>query len=521
MRCPNIVNHLSKSFASERSVKNISQVHEGSGNTLYNGTQTFAVDRAGLTNYRLHADLSGVEHHTKASSGPGGTAWWLVSEYKDGDGNWGNSDRHPLSAHWAAEESLNYFKSVHARTGMYSGYKLRIHPRLPQTNAFYNQDNGFENIYVGDGLSTVDIMGHEYTHGVVRASANLVYQGESGALNESFADIFGVAIERYAGGGLDWTVGEDWQAIRSLQTPGSFGDPDTYLGPRWANTAVGQPDNGGVHTNSGVQNRWFFLLAQGGTQNGVTVAGIGFDNAIKVAYRNLTVYLTSASNYAAARAGSINAANDLFGTCSAQTRAVTNAWAAVGVGAVANCTPPPPAITASISGPSSLAQNVSGTWTANATGGTGSYTYQWTANGRAAGTGKTMTEKIRTGESSLDITLVVKSGGAQRTVYRDVYCTNCTGTGGPSDPKLTVSIYPNPTSDVLNVQLQKSDNQAALDVGENAYAIYDDRGYQIQRTMSRDLKYQFDTRRLPSGTYYVEVVNKEGILRERVYIQKR
>ena len=507
----------------EGALKSISQIHEGSGNTLYNGNQNFAVDHAGLINYRLHANLPGAEHHTKASSGPGGTAWWLVSEYKDGDGNWGNSDRHPVSAHWAAERAWAYYINVHARAGMFNGYKLRIHPRLAQENAFYNRDNGYENIYVGSNLSTIDIMGHEYTHGVVRASANLVYQGESGALNESFADIFGVAIERDAGAGLDWTVGEDWRAIRSLQTPGNFGDPDTYLGARWANTGAGQPDNGGVHTNSGVQNRWFFLLAQGGTQNGVTVAGIGFDNAIRVVYRNLTVYLTSTSNYADARAGAIRAANDLFGTCSAQTRAVTNAWAAVGVGAVANCTPPPPAVTASISGPNSLGQNVSGTWTANASGGTGTYTYQWTANGRTAGTSRTMTERIRTGERWLDITLVVRSGGLQRTVTRYVSCTNCGGgplePDGPPDQELYINIYPNPTSDELNVELQKGDSLAAIDIGENAYTIYDDRGQQISRATSRDLSQQFDTRRLPSGTYYVEVANREGTLRKRIYIK--
>ena len=504
-------------------LKSISQIHEGSGNTLYNGTQNFAVDHAGLINYRLHANLPGAEHHTKASSGPGGTAWVLVSEYKDGDGNWGNSDRHAVSAHWAAERSWSYYINVHARAGMFNGYKLRIHPRLPQENAFYNRDNGFENIYVGSNLSTLDIMGHEYTHGVVRASSNLVYQGESGALNESFADIFGVAIERDAGGGLDWTVGEDWRTIRSLQNPRGFGDPDTYLGLNWANTGAGTPDNGGVHTNSGVQNRWFFLLSQGGTQNGVAVAGIGFDNAIRVAYRTLTVYLTSTSNYAAARAGSIRAANDLFGTCSAQTRAVTNAWAAVGVGAVANCTPPPPPITASISGPTSLAQNVSGTFTATASGGTGTYTYQWTANGRAAGTSRTMTERIRTGESSLDITLIVRSGGIQRTVTKYVSCTNCSGGPGgpPVDPQIRVSIFPNPTSDEINVELRSEDSPAAAGIEETSYSIYDDRGNIIYQITSSDPKQNFDTRRLPSGTYYVEVANKEGILRERIYIKKQ
>ena len=510
----------------EKVLKSVSQIHEGSGNTLYNGTQNFAVDHAGLINYRLHANLPGAEHHTKASSGPGGTAWWLVSEYKDGDGNWGNSDRTPTSAHWAAERAWAYYINVHTRPGISNGYKLRIHPRFPG-GPMFDRANGFENIYLNGDWPTLDVVGHEYTHGVIIASANLVYQGESGALNESFADIFGVAIKRNATGTLDWTVGEDrGPRARNFQNPGTVDapftpQPDTYLGPRWGSTTT-TFDAGNVHTNSGVQNHWFFLLSQGGTQNGVTVAGIGFDNAIRVVYRNLTVYLTSTSNYADARAGAIRAANDLFGTCSAQTRAVTNAWAAVGVGAVANYTPPPPPITASISGPSSLAQNVLGTWTANASGGTGSYTYQWTVNDRAAGTSRTMSERIRTGERSLDIILVVRSGGVQRTVTRYVNCTNCGGgREDPIEPSLYISIYPNPTSDELNIELQKSDSLAAVDIGENAYSIYDDKGQQINRVTSRDLQQKFDTQRLPSGTYYVEVANKEGVLRKRVYIKRQ
>ena len=117
--------------------------------------------------------------------------------------------------------------------------------------------------------------------------------------------------------------------------PNLYGDPDTYLGTNWA---TGPGDNGGVHTNSGVQNFWYYLLCQGGSGtndngNAYTVSGIGVSSAEKIVYRSLTTYLTPTSQYADARVGAIQAAQDLFGACAPEVIAVTNAWYAVGVGA--------------------------------------------------------------------------------------------------------------------------------------------------------------------------------------------
>jgi len=200
----------------------------------------------------------------------------------------------------------------------------------------------------GDGVNftplvCLDVVGHEITHGVTQYSANLRYLGESGALNESFSDIFGneveFAKEGVPGSGTgNWRMGEDITpsglGIRNMQNPNEFNDPDTYLGTYWVTTGSG--DAGGVHTNSGVQNFWFYLLCEGGSGtndhgNAYNVSAIGFTKAAAIAYRNLTVYLTPSSNYYAARVGAINSAIDLYGAGSPEVQAVMDAWDAVGV----------------------------------------------------------------------------------------------------------------------------------------------------------------------------------------------
>ena len=120
-----------------------------------------------------------------------------------------------------------------------------------------------------------------------------------------------------------------------MSNPNGFGDPDTYLGNGWVPTTSGS-DNGGVHSNSGVQNHWFYLLTEGGAgvnDDGVAfdVTGLGLEEAAQIAYRNLNVYLQPGSYYFDARLGTINAAIDLFGENSQQFQSIIDAWNAVGV----------------------------------------------------------------------------------------------------------------------------------------------------------------------------------------------
>lgn len=271
-----------------------------------------------------------------------GTNYGNSVDFTDGDNFWnnvnGNLDQYATDAHWGAEMTYDYFLNEHGRNS--------IDDANMQINSYVHYDNGYFNAFwdgqrmvYGDGnnspLTALDICGHEMTHGVTDFSANLIYQDEYGALNESFSDIFGAAVEFVANPSSgDWLMGEDVGTFRSMSNPGQFGDPDTYNGPDWY---TGTGDNGGVHINSGVQNKWFYILVEGesgtnGIGDSYNVTGIGLQDAQDIAYRTLTVYLGPTSEYADARFYSIQAATDLFGGCSPQVIATTNAWYAVGVG---------------------------------------------------------------------------------------------------------------------------------------------------------------------------------------------
>ncbi|MBL7923799.1 MAG: M4 family metallopeptidase, partial [Bacteroidia bacterium] len=191
-----------------------------------------------------------------------------------------------------------------------------------------------------DSYTCIDITGHEFTHGVDDYTADLDYQDESGALDESFADIFGELVEIYTEGpqpaGDAWKVANDKStgSIRSMANPISFNDPDTYLGTNWYS---GSNDNGGVHTNSGVQNHCFYLLCEGGSgfnSHGdyYDVNGIGTDDAKEIAFL-AHQYLWGTAAFIDSRDAWLEAATDLYGSCSQQSIQTGNAWYAVGVGA--------------------------------------------------------------------------------------------------------------------------------------------------------------------------------------------
>ncbi len=191
----------------------------------------------------------------------------------------------------------------------------------------------------------LDIVGHELSHGVTGFTSRLIYQGESGALNEAFSDIMGTSIEFYfqpPGNGplqADYLLGEDIvtssptnqrNGIRSMQSPTLFGDPDHYT-LRY----TGTQDNGGVHTNSGIANNAYYLAIEGGTHRlGARVTGVGGANREqieRVFYRAFTAFLVPSSNFAATRIATIQAARELYPGNAAVEAAVAQAWTAVGV----------------------------------------------------------------------------------------------------------------------------------------------------------------------------------------------
>ena len=309
----------------------------GTATTLYSGTQTITCDNSSGP-FRLQETGRGNGIRTFTSSH---TTNYPTTDITNGSSNWSINEA-GLDAHWGAEMTYDYYLNVHGRNSIDgSGFRLDswVHYDNNYGNAFWD---GTRMTY-GDGsgnntpFTAIDITGHEITHGLTENTANLVYNAESGALNESFSDIFGISIDFINRPGVaDWVLGDDLGfIIRDMANPNSQGDPDTYFGNNWASLTGG--DNGGVHTNSGVQNFWFVLLVDGGSgtnDNGdpYTVNALGLTVAGQIAYRNLTVYLTQTSEYADSRFYAIQSAVDLFGGCTPEVQEVTNAWYAVGVG---------------------------------------------------------------------------------------------------------------------------------------------------------------------------------------------
>ena len=186
----------------------------------------------------------------------------------------------------------------------------------------------------------LDVVAHELTHGVTDYTSALIYRNESGALNEAFSDIMGTSVEFFvqpAGNGdlrADYLCAEDVVkpgGLRSMENPQVHGDPDHY-----SRRFLGTSDNGGVHTNSGIANHAFYLAIEGGTNrtSGLAVQGVGAESREqieRVFYRAFTQMLPANATFALARAATIQAARDLFGSNSNAERAVTQAWTAVGV----------------------------------------------------------------------------------------------------------------------------------------------------------------------------------------------
>ncbi len=326
-------------------LKTATRIHDANTNgtavTAYRGAKPIVADSYNGA-YRLYETTRGNGVRTRNMLK--GTSYGAAVEFSDADNYWNNVnanlDQYAGDAHWGAEMTYDFYLTMGRNSINGNGYLLNlyVHYNTNYVNAFWDGTR----MTFGDGnatydpLTTLDITGHEITHGLDEFTANLDYSYEPGALNESFSDIFGAAVEWYADSAqANWLIGEDiGGAFRSMSNPNAYGDPDTYLGTNWY---TGTADYGGVHTNSGVQNHWYYRLVLGGSGtndigNAFSVVGIGRNKANQIAWRNLVNYLTSTSDYADARFYAIQAANDLFGACSQEVASTTKAWYAVGVG---------------------------------------------------------------------------------------------------------------------------------------------------------------------------------------------
>lgn len=249
-------------------------------------------------------------------------------------------DRAAVSAHVNAAKTYDFYKNTYGRNSYdNAGARLNstVHYSTNYNNAFWD---GTKMVY-GDGDGTtfvalsgaLDVVAHELTHAVTEYTAGLVYQNESGAINEAVSDIMGTVAEYSVGSNFDWLVGEDiytpgvsGDALRSMSNPAAYGDPDHY-----SKRYTGTQDNGGVHINSGIINKAAYLLGNGGTFYNVSVTGIGVPKLGAIYYRALNVYLTPNSNFSSLRAAVVQSAKDLYGSTSAEATAAAKSFDAVGV----------------------------------------------------------------------------------------------------------------------------------------------------------------------------------------------
>ncbi|MDO8368384.1 MAG: M4 family metallopeptidase [Saprospiraceae bacterium] len=244
-----------------------------------------------------------------------------------------------ISSHYNSIKSFDYFSSKFGRNSIdgVGGNVISI-VNVSEANGT-SMENAFWNgqaMFYGNGGSTfkplargLDVGGHEMTHGVIEKTANLIYQNESGALNESFADVFGQMID---GDANDWKIGEDVMqsggglptALRDLSNPHNGQAANSaFWQPNHTNEQfTGAADNGGVHINSGITNRAFFIFASN--------AAVGTTKAEQVYYKALRDYIVKSSKFIDCRIAVIQAATDLYGASVANIAA--DAFAQVGIG---------------------------------------------------------------------------------------------------------------------------------------------------------------------------------------------
>ncbi|WP_307133582.1 M4 family metallopeptidase [Streptomyces aurantiacus] len=336
----------------------------GDGRSLYGGEVPLETTQTGST-YQLSDPTRGNTYTGDAQNKTDSCILILCYQraaapvLTDTDNHWGTgatSDRASaaVDAQYGTDTTWDYYKKVHGRTGIAGDGKgsfNRVHYGSAYNNAFW--DDGCFCMTYGDGdgttfgpLVSLDVSGHEMSHGVTSKTAALTYSGEPGGLNEATSDIFGTLVEFHAANSSDpgdWLIGEKVvkpgfgrSALRYMDQPSKDGKSADC----WT-SSVGDLD---VHYSSGVANHFAYLLAEGSgpktiggvAHNGTTcddtkVTGIGRAKLGAIWYRALTVYMTSSTKYAGARTATLDAAKDLYGADSAEHAAVDAAWSAVSV----------------------------------------------------------------------------------------------------------------------------------------------------------------------------------------------
>jgi bacillolysin len=320
----------------------------GKGRSMYSGTVRLGTTRTADGSYVLKDQKRG-----------GGSTWDARNQdpasgkkaLKDANNVWGEAgdskrEKAAIDAHYGMERTWDFYKGVLGRDsidGKGEALNSYVHVGSKYVNAYWDG----EKMSYGDGdgrdasaLVSLDVAGHEITHGLTERTAGLIYDGESGGLNEAMSDILGgVGVEWYAArrnknvkwdyliGEDVWTPGKKGDALRYMNDP----KKDGYSIDNYRDYAKGDQE---VHSTSGIANNAFYLLSHGGKNrtSGIEVKGaIGPEKSLKIFGRALTTYMTPSTTFKQARQACLKAAADLYGAGSPEAKKVAEAWTAVGV----------------------------------------------------------------------------------------------------------------------------------------------------------------------------------------------
>jgi|GEM_PF-6589647 len=495
--------------------------------TAHNGWHNDLKTRkcSGCTNFWLH------DNDRHISTTHSSYLFGAKNSYnKDQNNNWVEGDtKTAASAHWSIGKSWDYYINRHGRWGTdYNGRDVHImthNPILAQygANAAFDPTNVNEDdLWVrpdnsnGHSAAMLDVMAHEYTHAMVRASSNLGSNGDFDArsINEGLADIFGMRIEGYTNGGNhDWTFAENMGTYqRNFVDPSTdfpSPSPSTYQGANWTNNSV--------HNNGGVMRRYFELLSNGGSLNNIGVSPLGIEKADDITYIAFNWWYWSNLRYPEAASQTVNAAVYHWGNCSDEHMQTARAMRAVGFNNVSI----PLCKTISLEGPQVIdalvanldpisfsvdlneITNTEGTFSWNIPLG-----WQATINGNSISV--TNFDNFESKELSVNYT---EPNGTVHTdklfihfSQEDWSPTNNTAQNKRSESTLTsqiephIALFPNPVNNKLNVVLPNQNG---------SIRISDLTGKLIQSVLIDDFATSIDVTKIPNGIYIIDVRSKD------------
>jgi Zn-dependent metalloprotease len=469
----------------------------------------------------------------------------------DGNNNWVEEHiKTAASAEWALQRTWDYYFSRHGRWGTnYGGKRVHIQTALngaTAPNAYYSNtdvygnDNGQDNIYItADGLSgatsgtpgysmaSLDVLAHEYTHGMIKASSALGSLGDfdAKALNEAYADMFGMKIEGQVMGTLDWDMGGSLGFSRRYfynpHVDYPYPAPSKYL-------ESGYWSNWNYHANGGVMRKWFHLLANGGTFNGQTVTGLGIEKATDIAYVTFNWWFWSNMRYYEASSQTIAQVKTDYGNCSNEHKQIVRSLRAVGFSVPILYCDGVPWIKGAGVAKAIRFQTIKWTAEIDSPGMEGGrFVWEVPKGWIYSTTGNTLevTEfgDFESKEIAVTYTRDDKSyGRATKIVHfsdedwtptgSDLMKTaDNTFSGLSPETSVRVGLFPNPAEQYFTIDLKGMAIPATVE-------IFDMNGRQIQKLQMNGNTQKIETGKMPNGIYFVKVSTQEAVFTQKLTV---